>query len=372
MDKQPLTLLGGLTADQFLSEYWQKKPLLVRGALPGFTGLLTRDEMLDLSGRDDVESRFVSQADGWTIDHGPFSRAALRRKAKPWTVLIQGLNMLMPQADEMMRRFNFIPYARLDDLMVSYANDGGGVGPHFDSYDVFLLQGIGKRRWRIGNQMDQTLIEGLPIRILKDFKPVHDWVLEPGDLLYLPPEWAHDGVAVGECMTYSVGFRAAPAQDLAEQFLMFMQDRVSLPDRYRDPKLKRQRHPAKIGTAMIDQVAGMLAGIRWNRDTVRDFLGAHLTEPKSHVFFDPPARPMSEARFDAVLGTRGITLDARSQLLFAGDHFYINGEAVAVPTKDRPAIRRLADERTLAGQPLSTAAHKLIYGWYRCGFAHPQ
>lgn len=370
MKKQSLAMLGGLTAEQFLSEYWQKKPLLVRNALPGFTGLLTRDEMLDLACCDDVESRFVSQAGGWAIGHGPFSRAALRRKAKPWTVLVQGLNMLLPQADEMMRRFSFIPYARLDDLMVSYATDGGGVGPHFDSYDVFLLQGMGKRRWRIGNQMDQTLIEGLPIRILKDFRPVHDWVLEPGDLLYLPPEWAHDGVAVGECMTYSVGFRAAPTQDLAEQFLMFLQDRVKLPDRYRDPDLKLQKHPAKIDAPMIDQVADMLDRIRWNRDTVRDFLGSYLTEPKSHVFFEPPAKPLGEARFAAALARRGIRLDARSHLLFADERFYLNGESVVVARHDRPLFRRLADERALPAQKFDNEAATLLHDWYRCGFVH--
>ena len=370
MKNRPLPLLGGLTARQFLSEYWQKKPLLVRGALPGFTGLLSRDEMLDLSCQEDVESRFVSQAGGWTIDHGPFSRAALRRKAKPWTVLVQGLNMLLPQADEMMRRFSFIPHARLDDLMVSYATDGGGVGPHFDSYDVFLLQGIGKRRWRIGNQTDQTLIEGLPIRILKDFRPVHDWVLEPGDLLYLPPEWAHDGVAVGECMTYSVGFRAPPTQDLAEQFLIFLQDRVNLPDRYRDPDLKLQKHPARIGGPMIDQVTEMLNRIRWNRDTVRDFLGNYLTDPKSHIFFDPPAKPLGEQRFSSALTRRGISLDARSQFLFADDRFYLNGESVVVARADRALFRQLADQRTLAPQVFNPAAAALIYDWYRCGFVH--
>jgi 50S ribosomal protein L16 3-hydroxylase len=370
MKKQPLAMLGGLTAEQFLAEYWQKEPLLVRNALPGFTGLLTRDELLDLSCRDDVESRFVSQAGGWTIAHGPFSRAALRRKTKPWTVLVQGLNMLLPQADEMMRRFSFVPYARLDDLMVSYATDGGGVGPHFDSYDVFLLQGMGKRRWRIGNQIDQTLIEGLPLRILKDFRPVHDWVLEPGDLLYLPPEWAHDGIAVGECMTYSVGFRAAPAQDLAEQFLIFLQDRINLPDRYRDPDLKLQKHPARIGTPMIDQVAVMLDRIRWKRDTVRDFLGCYLTEPKAHVFFDPPGKRLSEKRFSLALERRGIHLDARSQLLFADDGFYINGESVVVARRDRAAFRDLADQRNLPAGALSPESVALLYDWYCCGFAH--
>ena len=269
-----------------------------------------------------------------------------------------------------MRQFSFIPYARLDDLMVSYATDGGGVGPHFDSYDVFLIQGIGQRRWRIGNQKDQTLIDGLPLRILKDFRPVHDWVLEPGDMLYLPPEWAHDGIAVGECMTYSVGFRAAPTQELAEQFLMFLQDRVCLSGRYRDPGLKRQRHPAEIGTPMIDQVTELLAGIRWNRDTVRDFLGSYLTEPKSHVVFDPPEKPLSEKRFTAGLDRRGLRLDARSQLLFAGQRFYINGELATVSREDQPAFRDFADTRIWpAGTRISVAGQQVLYDWYHCGFA---
>ena len=363
-------LLGVLTADRFLAEYWQKKPLLVRGAIPGFTGLLSRDEMLDLSCRDDVESRFVSQAGGWTIDHGPFSRAALRRKTRPWSVLVQGLNMLLPRADQLMREFSFVPYARLDDLMVSYATEGGGGGPHFDSYDVFLIQGMGRRRWRIGNQKDQTLIDGLPIRILKDFRPVHDWVLEPGDLLYLPPEWAHDGIAVGECMTYSVGFRAAPAQDLAEQFLVFLQDHLDLAGRYGDPGLERQKHPAEIGAPMIDQVAGLLDKIRWNRDTVRDFLGSHLTEPKPHVFFDPPEKPLGEKRFAAALARKGIRLDARSQLLFVGSRFFINGESVVVARRDQATFKRLADERSLPGSSLGAAGLATLHDWYCCGFAH--
>ncbi len=363
-------LLGGMPVKQFLSEYWQKKPLLVRNALPGFTGLLTRDDLFDLACRDDAESRFVSQAGGrWTIEHGPFSRDRLRRAKKPWTTLVQGLNLLLPEADRLMREFDFIPYARLDDLMVSYANDGGGVGPHFDNYDVFLLQGIGKRRWRIGNQKDQHLIEGLPLRILKDFRPKHDWVLESGDLLYLPPEWAHDGIAIGECMTYSVGFRAAPAQELAEQFLMFLAERIELPGRYSDPNLKQQKHPAEISAATIDQVEQMLAAIRWNRNTVVEFLGSTLSEPKAQVIFDRPARPLSLARFSAVANKRGLRLDSRTQLLFSGPRFFINGETASIAATDRPAFRRLADSRELDNlDDIGVAGTALIYDWYRCGF----
>ena len=371
MKNQPLAMLGGLSAEQFLAEYWQKKPLLVRQALPGFQGLLSRDDMLALSGRDDVESRFVSQAGGWTIEHGPFATRALKRRQKPWTVLVQGLNLVLPAADEMMRRFSFIPYARLDDLMVSYATDGGGVGPHFDSYDVFLLQGMGRRRWRIGNQKDQTLIDGLPIRILKDFRPVYDWIVEPGDLLYLPPEWAHDGVAVGECMTYSVGFRAAPAQELAEQFLGHLQDSVCLEGRYRDPELRLQKQPAEIGAAMVDQVEEILARIRWSRADVVDFLGCQLTEPKAQVFFDRPARPLPMSRFAATVGRRGLTLDARTQLLHSGRQFFINGERAAAPAPIGALLRRLANERRLPAGAATEAALPLLHDWYCCGFLHP-
>ncbi|WP_341648763.1 cupin domain-containing protein [Thauera humireducens] len=209
------TLLGGLSAREFLAEYWQKKPLLIRQAVPGFTGVLSKDELFDLACDPDVESRYIRlPADGlegdWTLEHGPQSRGRLRGKKQPWTVLVQGLNLWVPDGDRLLHRFDFIPQARLDDLMVSYAVDGGGVGPHFDNYDVFLLQGMGKRRWQISDQADRSLIEGAPLRILKNFQPAEDWVLEPGDMLYLPPHWAHNGVAIGECTTYSIGFARPP------------------------------------------------------------------------------------------------------------------------------------------------------------------
>ena len=363
-------LLGGMPVKQFLAEYWQRKPLLVRNAVPGFSGLLGRDDLLYMACNEDVESRFVSQAGGqWTIEHGPFSRDRFRRAKKPWTTLVQGLNLHLPEADRLMREFNFVPYARLDDLMVSYANDGGGVGPHFDNYDVFLLQGIGRRRWRIGNQRDQRLIEGLPLRILKYFRPKHDWILESGDLLYLPPEWAHDGIAIGECMTYSIGFRTRPAQEMAEQFLMFLAERVELPGRYSDPDLKLQRHPAELGTDMIDQVENMLAGIRWNRGMITEFLGSLLTEPKAQVFFDRPDRPQPFARFVQSAGKRGVRLDARTQMLFAGAAFFINGESIEIPAKDRPAFKRFADDRALDNlDGISDAGRAILHDWHRCGF----
>lgn len=367
-------LLGGLSPEQFLSDYWQKKPLLVRQAIPGFpgvSGLSSREQLLALACSDEAEARLVECSNGsWSLISGPFQPRTFKRRAKgPWTVLVQGVNLMLAEGDRLIREFDFIPQARLDDLMVSYAVDGGGVGPHVDNYDVFLLQGMGRRRWKIGAARDRTLIEGMPLKILKNFRPSQEWLLEPGDLLYLPPQWAHDGTAEGECMTYSIGFRAPPAQELAEQFLVHLQDHIRIPGRYRDPDLRLQKHPAEIGAAMIAQVEEMLAKIRWNRATVKDFLGRALTEPKPQVYFDPQQAPISPRQFARQCEQRGLRLDPKTQLLFAGTRFYINGEPCKVAQGDRGVLRRLADRRELAAGPgLSETALDLLYDWYRYGF----
>lgn len=222
----PLALLGGLSPARFMQRHWQKKPLLVRQALPGFTPLLSRAALFELAGREGVESRLLSRAQGqWRLRHGPFTRRALPPVAQPdWTLLVQGVDLHVEAAHALLRQFRFVPDARLDDLMISYASDGGGVGPHFDSYDVFLLQAHGQRRWRIGRQRDLSLVEGLPLRILAHFEPEQEYLLDPGDMLYLPPHWAHDGVAVGECMTYSIGFRQPNRGELARELLQRLAD----------------------------------------------------------------------------------------------------------------------------------------------------
>ena len=191
-------LLGGISPRNFLRDYWQKKPLLVRGALPGFQGLLTCNDLIDLACRDDAQSRLITQKNGkWQLRHGPFTPRSFFASAdkKQWTLLVQDVNHFLPAARELLLKFNFIPHSRLDDLMVSYAPDGGGVGPHFDSYDVFLLQGMGRRYWQISAQRDKSLVVDAPIKILREFRPEQEWVLEPGDMLYLPPGYAHNGVA---------------------------------------------------------------------------------------------------------------------------------------------------------------------------------
>ena len=246
---KPLPLLGGLTVNQFLEKYWQKKPLLIRQAMPHFRGLLNPRQLLALACDPDPQARaVVHRRNKWELYQAPFEPEDFSGMEKmKWTVLVQGLNHYLPEAAELLKQFSFIPHARLDDLMVSYAPKGGGVGPHFDSYDVFLLQGTGHRRWQISTQADRELIEGAPLRILKNFHVQQEWVLEPGDMLYLPPHCGHNGIAEDDCMTYSIGFRTPAYQELAEQFLVYMQDRVHVEGMYADPKLKAPRHPSEIG-----------------------------------------------------------------------------------------------------------------------------
>lgn len=363
------TLLGGLTPARFLRDVWHKRPLLIRNAVPGFEGLLSPAEMQQLACREDVEARLI-QGSGtrWQLDHGPFRKRDFRQLPKTeWTLLVQSLNHFLPEADALLARFDFIPHARLDDLMVSYAVPGGSVGPHFDSYDVFLLQGQGHRRWQISTQTDLALIDGAPLKILRRFEAEDEWVLEPGDMLYLPPHVAHYGVAEDACMTYSVGFRAPTAEELAHGFLVHLQDTLTLDGRYADPDLHRQKHPGEIGRAMLDQIEGMIARIKWNRRDVAEFAGRYLSEPKPNVFFDPPEAPLGRARFDRAANRAGVALDPRSRLLFTGKRFFINGDAFTPAGDETAALKQLADRRRLAA-PLPVALLARLYDWYRAGW----
>ncbi|MEN9724915.1 MAG: hypothetical protein RLZZ98_424 [Pseudomonadota bacterium] len=357
----PLTLLGGITPEVFLNEYWHKKPLLVRGAIPAFTGLLSPNELAGLACEEDVQSRLVSfSKKQWHCEQGPFEEERFAKLPKrDWTLLVQSVNHHMQEATALLQQFNFIPHARLDDLMVSYAPDGGGVGPHFDSYDVFLLQGLGERLWRISEQVDLSLVEGAPLRILKHFDTQQEWTLSAGDMLYLPPHLAHWGIAVGDCMTYSIGFRAPSAEELAGEFLNYLQENREFKGRYADSDLKLQAHPAEISSEMVSHVAAMISSLKWNEGDVADFLGQYLSEPKLDVVFDPPA-PISEPTFTRQLLSQGIQLDLKSQLLVSNAQFYLNGEPVVLPQSDHPILLRLADHRCLSAADLDKASAECI------------
>jgi 50S ribosomal protein L16 3-hydroxylase len=369
-----MPLLGTLSPRAFLARHWQKRPLLVRNALSGFHGPVDRDVLFELAGREDVESRLVRRARGrWSLAHGPFTTRELARfPARNATLLVQGVNLFVPELEALLRRFAFVPHARLDDVMVSYAVPGGGVGPHFDSYDVFLLQGVGRRRWRISAQRDRTLDPRAPLRILARFAPERDWVLGPGDLLYLPPGHAHEGEALDECTTYSIGFRAPAAGELATEFLGWLGERIALEGLYSDPDLTLQRHPAQLGDAMVSRVAAMLRRVRWSEREVGRFLGTYLSEPKPNVIFTRPSPALSCARFARAVARQGVRLDARTLMLFRGRRLYVNGEEVDMPPAARTALVSLADARALpAGETPTSPLLELLHEWYVAGYLQP-
>ena len=367
MNKQ---LLGGVSRDEFLRDYWQKQPLLVRNAIPDFAGLIEPGALFELAEDEDVQARLVRQKGaGWDLQQGPFAANDFKsgRSKAVWTLLVQELNHYLPGGEALLQQFDFIPHARLDDLMVSYAVPGGGVGPHFDSYDVFLLQGRGHRRWQISAQDDLTLIDGAPLRILQHFQPEQEWVLGPGDMLYLPPHYAHNGIAMDECMTYSIGFRAPTTQEIATQFLVYMQDKLVLEGRYQDPDLLLQTHPAEIGEAMIGQMEAMIARVRWGRADVADFLGRYLTEPKPHVYFQPPRRAAGFEKFAAQVQKQGVRLAPQSRMLFHADQYYLNGEAVEF-AGCRDLLQVLADKRRIPAQLFDAVMLGWLYDGYVDGF----
>ncbi|MCC6532682.1 MAG: cupin domain-containing protein [Burkholderiales bacterium] len=365
------SVLGTLSPSQFLRRHWQKKPLLVRAALPEIRTAFSRSDLHALACRDDVEARMVTCARGrWSVTHGPFTRAQLRRPpARHWSLLVQGVDLYLEPARRVLDRFAFVPYARQDDLMLSLAPPGGGVGPHFDSYDVFLIQVRGRRRWRIGAQSDLRLVGGAPLRILRDFSPEQEIDVDPGDLLYLPPRYAHDGIALSECITCSVGFRAPGRQELAGAFLQWLPETLALAGRYSDPDLAPQRHPARIAGPMVARMRAMLGSIRWNRDLVETFLGEYLTEPKPHVFFDSPRPPLAYGAFMRAARSRGVRLALKTRMLYRGRRVFVNGEAESVPALASIPMRRLADRRALTPWPRGSSwADRTLHAWYRAGY----
>jgi len=377
---QPATLLGNLTPSQFMRRYWQKKPLLIRQAIPDIAAPLSRDELFELADQDEVESRLITHfRNKWQLEHGPFAADELpSAKQRAWTLLVQGVDLHNDRARALLDRFRFVPDARLDDLMISYATDGGGVGPHFDSYDVFLLQVHGKRRWRIGAQRDLTLQPGLPLKVLQHFEPEEEWILEPGDMLYLPPHIAHDGVAEGECMTCSIGFRAPSTAELAAQFLYYLaergeadgsRDRAAL---YRDPQQPAVAKPAELPAALVEKVGAILAKIDWSEKDVSAFLGTYLSEPKPSVVFDPPERPLDEARFIKRASKEGVRLDRKTVLLYDNRFFYLNGEESKL-SGVKSWVIELADNRYLSAKRFVTLSEQssvtaLLHEWYRAGW----
>jgi len=368
---QPTPLLGGLSPAQFMRRHWQKKPLLIRQALAPATPLIDRAGLFELAAREDVESRLVVRNGArWALRPGPLPRRALPAlKRAGWTLLVQGVDLHLDAAHELLSRFRFVPDARLDDVMVSYASDGGGVGPHLDSYDVFLLQIHGRRRWRVARPGDAALDPGAPLKILAHFEPDEEWLLEPGDMLYLPPGWGHDGVAVGECMTCSIGFQAPRRGDIAQQVLQRLVDAAE-PDEddplYRDARLVATAAPGLVPEDLQAFAFDAVRRALEQPHALACALGEVLSEPKPRVAFEPAEQ--------AAL-TSGVRLDRRTKMMYDKRFVFINGESFRAGGRDATLMRRLADERRLPSRELATLsgdAHELLGQWVAAGWLHTE
>ncbi|MDF0732375.1 cupin domain-containing protein [Pseudomonas entomophila] len=281
----PLQLLGGLTAREFLRDYWQKKPLLVRQAFPDFESPIDPDELAGLALEEEVESRLILEHGErpWELRRGPFEEDAFAElPERDWTLLVQAVDQFVPEVAELLEHFRFLPSWRIDDVMISFAAPGGSVGPHFDNYDVFLLQGHGQRNWKIGQvcDSDSPLLEHADLRILADFEQSEEWTLEPGDMLYLPPRLAHYGVAVDDCLTYSVGFRAPSAAEVLTHFTDFLSQFLPDEERYSDADAQPVSDPHQIQHDALDRLKALLTEHMGDERLLLTWFGQFMTEPR--------------------------------------------------------------------------------------------
>jgi 50S ribosomal protein L16 3-hydroxylase len=366
--RQSTALLGGLSPAAFMRRHWHKQPLLVRQALPGVRAPVERAALFALAARDDVESRLVvHEGRRWSLRPGPVPRRGLPPLSqRGWTLLVQGLDLHVDAAHDLLSRFRFVPDARLDDLMLSYASDGGGVGPHLDSYDVFLLQVSGRRRWRWGRCPAPGLRDDVPLKMLARFAPEHDATLEPGDLLYLPPGWAHEGTALGgDCMTASIGFRAPTADELARAVLERVAEALPVGGaRYGDPHQSAAAFPGAVPETLQAFARASAQRALSTPGVVECALGEWLTEPKPQVWFEPRARVDRPSQ---------LVLDRRTRIGYDARHVFVNGEAFAARGRDATLARRLADTRRLSlrdASRLSASARALIDEWIAAGWLH--
>lgn len=281
----PLQLLGGITAREFLRDYWQKKPLLIRQAIPDFESPIDADELAGLALEEEVESRLVIEHGErpWELRRGPFAEDAFSTlPEREWTLLVQAVDQFVPEVAELLEHFRFLPSWRIDDVMISFAAPGGSVGPHFDNYDVFLLQAQGKRNWKIGQMCDSEspLLQHADLRILAEFEESAEWVLEPGDMLYLPPRLAHFGIAEDDCMTYSVGFRAPSAAEVLTHFTDFLSQYLTDEERYTDADAQPVSDPHQIQGDALDRLKGLLAEHMSDERMLLTWFGQFMTEPR--------------------------------------------------------------------------------------------
>ncbi|MGI4881459.1 MAG: JmjC domain-containing protein [Janthinobacterium lividum] len=347
----------GFDTAAFLRDHWQKKPLLIRGDGTAWRNPIDPDDLAGLAGEDGVEARIVTRTKKtWKLEHGPFEASRFAKPGrKPWTLLVQAVDHAVPEVAALIEPFRFVPNWRIDDVMVSYAVDGGGVGPHFDQYDVFLIQGLGRRRWQVGGVCDTTtpLLPHDDLRLLADFAAIDEWVLEPGDMLYVPPGIAHDGVAVGDdCMTYSVGFRAPSRAELISNWCDHLLDGLGDDDRYADPRLGLQANPGEITPDAIGALHAMVTAKLADRDAFARWFGEYNSVPKDAEIDWRPDEPVKPGVLREALA-KGVALQRNpaSRLSFVrrgdGVVLFTDGRSFDCDGVARGVAERLCAEVTV-------------------------
>jgi len=378
------SVLGSLSAADFLARYWQKQPCLVRGALPGFHSFINKQELFALSMEEAVESRLVLERGGempWEVIHGPQDPEDLAHLPDSyWSLLVQNMDLHRREAAELLRCFRFVPDWRIDDLMISIAPAGGSVGPHMDSYDVFLLQAGGRRRWQI-NSHDYTeddFIPGLDLRILADFRPQQEWVLEPGDMLYLPPGVAHYGVALDESLTYSIGFRAPSRQELLHYYLDDMLEEYG-DETYRDPDLAPPDYGAELTAQACARIRSLLQTPFLDETALDRWFGRYITRLPDQIAITPPPQldRGAFARFCAQANGLRCRHACRMVFLRREDNFilFVNGESYPVPGVYADFVTALTETRELDLTQLQNyAGHdvtaSVLHNLYNRGLLH--
>ena len=345
-------ILGKTSINDFLKNYWQKKPLLIKNAIPNFESPITESDLFTIAQNEEAVSRLIEyKQDIWQVKYGPFKKSDLPKKTNiPWTILVQNINHYLPFAESFLNLFKFIPYARLDDLMISYATKKGSVGPHFDSYDVFLFQAQGIREWKISDQKKFTLDKKSSIKIITNFKSKNSWVLKPGDMLYLPPNIGHWGISQSDdCLTYSIGFRAPATFEIQSKFLDFIQDHLITNENeiYKDPNLAPQKNPAEISSNMTKAMRNIVDRLRWDKSSINHFIGQLLSEPIESSIFET-RKPLSLKAFEKRIVNKTLKLNSKTRMLFIKNNFYVNGEFIKIDKKYTSFLKQLANDREIS------------------------
>jgi len=367
---------GDLTVEEFLSDYWQQKPLLIRNAFPNFEPVITSDELAGLSLEQEVESRLIQfkpDRSEYQLDCGPLNEETFANLPESdWTLLVQAVDHYSPKAKALLNAFNFIPNWRIDDLMISYATPGGGVGPHYDNYDVFLIQAEGTRRWELGGieSSQSPRLADAPVLILSEFKSQESFDLEPGDMLYLPPQVAHNGVATSEdCVTYSAGFRAPSDAEILRTVSDHIGESLTSEERFSDAKRSVCLSPGEIDQASIDQITKRLTELLTNRDQLETALGSLFSEPK---YPDQAESLDPEGYQDWIQDAEefGIEIAPNNRLLYLeGEQFklFCNGERLTIDESEKALAKQLADQGYLLVEGINVESSALLKHLYVCG-----